>query len=63
MCTKTIDLINPAMGEVDNPDTILKIKAILALFIQTMDVSKRRGTRDSSPQLTSLACTDLELLC
>ncbi|EWC45077.1 hypothetical protein DRE_06216 [Drechslerella stenobrocha 248] len=37
MCTKTISIINPAMAGVHNPDTILKIKAILALFIQTMD--------------------------
>ncbi|KAK6362055.1 hypothetical protein TWF730_005754 [Orbilia blumenaviensis] len=37
MCTKTIEIITPAMQEVNNSDTILKIKAILSLFIQTMD--------------------------
>ncbi|KAF3211540.1 hypothetical protein TWF679_006347 [Orbilia oligospora] len=37
MCSKTIKIITPAMQEVNNSDTILKIKAILSLFIQTMD--------------------------
>ncbi|KAK6534719.1 hypothetical protein TWF281_006021 [Arthrobotrys megalospora] len=37
MCTKTIQIITPAMQAVNNSDTILKIKAILSLFIQTMD--------------------------
>ncbi|RVD88116.1 uncharacterized protein DFL_002312 [Arthrobotrys flagrans] len=37
MCTKTIQIITPAMQEVNSSDTILKIKAILSLFIQTMD--------------------------
>ena len=32
--------MTPALRDVESADTILKIKAILALFIQTMDVSR-----------------------
>lgn len=40
MCKKAIGIISPAVvNGVDNVDTLLKIKNILALFIQTMDVS------------------------
>lgn len=39
MCTKAITIMTPAIvNGVQNADTLLKIKNILALFIQTMDV-------------------------
>lgn len=39
MCHAAINLISKALVDVDNAETLLKIKGIIALFIQTMDVS------------------------
>lgn len=39
MCKKAITMMTPACNGVNSSDTLLKIKNILALFIQTMDVS------------------------
>jgi hypothetical protein len=37
MCQSTISLINAALTSVDSDEKLLKIKGIVALFIQTMD--------------------------
>lgn len=39
MCQTAITLISKALNEVDNAEVLLKIKGVIALFIQTMDVS------------------------
>ena len=38
MCQAAISLITKALHEVDNAEMLLKIKGVLALFIQTMEV-------------------------
>ena len=39
MCQTAITLISKALGTVDSTEVLLKIKGIVALFIQTMVVS------------------------
>lgn len=39
MCNTAIGLISKALDAVDNAEVLLKIKGVVALFIQTMDVS------------------------
>lgn len=39
MCQTAITLISKALYEVDNAEVLLKIKGVIALFIQTMNVS------------------------
>lgn len=39
MCHASINLISKALNDVDNAEALLKIKGVIALFIQTMDVS------------------------
>jgi hypothetical protein len=39
MCNSAIGLISKALDTVDNAEVLLKIKGVIALFIQTMDVS------------------------
>ena len=39
MCQTAIALISKALEKVDNAEVLLKIKGVIALFIQTMDVS------------------------
>lgn len=39
MCQTAVTLISKALHEVTNAEVLLKIKGIVALFIQTMDVS------------------------
>jgi hypothetical protein len=41
MCHTSINLISKALNDVDNAEVLLKIKGVIALFIQTMDVSKK----------------------
>jgi len=41
MCNSAIGLISKALDKVDNAEILLKIKGVIALFIQTMDVSIR----------------------
>lgn len=38
MCQTAISLIAKALPEVSNAEIVLKIKGVIALFIQTMDV-------------------------
>jgi hypothetical protein len=40
MCQSAMGLISKALDEVDNAEVLLKIKGVIALFIQTMDVSR-----------------------
>lgn len=42
MIQTAIKLITKALDEVDNAETVLKIKGVIALFIQTMDASVLR---------------------
>ena len=44
MCQSAIMLISKALHEVTNAEVLLKIKGHIALFIQTMDVSRLRNT-------------------
>ena len=39
MCSTAIKLITKALDKVDNAEQLLKTKGVIALFIQTMDVS------------------------
>ena len=39
MCQSAINLISKALHDVNNAEVLLKIKGVIALFIQTMDVS------------------------
>jgi hypothetical protein len=39
MIQTAMKLITKALGEVDNAEVVLKIKGVIALFIQTMDAS------------------------
>jgi exocyst complex component 6 len=39
MCHAAINIISKALDDVDNAEVLLKIKGVVALFIQTMDVS------------------------
>ena len=39
MCKKAINVISPALDNITEADNLLKVKNVLALFIQTMDVS------------------------
>lgn len=38
MCQSSIALIEKALPAVDNDEKLLKIKGVIALFVQTMDV-------------------------
>lgn len=38
MCQAAIGLISKALNDVDTAEVLLKIKGVIALFIQTMDV-------------------------
>lgn len=40
MCQTAITLISKALDSVDNAEVLLKIKGVIALFVQTMDVSR-----------------------
>lgn len=40
MCNSAIALITKALDKVDNAEVLLKIKGVIALFIQTMGVSQ-----------------------
>ena len=44
MCQTAITLISKALHEVTNAEDLLKIKGVIALFIQTMEVSAKFGT-------------------
>lgn len=39
MCHTAVNLISSALYQVDNAESLLKIKNLVALFTQTMDVS------------------------
>jgi len=39
MCQTAVSLISKALHEVDNAESLLKIKNLIALFMQAMDVS------------------------
>lgn len=39
MCQTAISIISKALDDVDNADLIVKIKGVVALFIQTMEVT------------------------
>jgi hypothetical protein len=38
MCHTAINLITKCLGEVNNAEVLLKIKGVMTLFIQTMEV-------------------------
>ena len=38
MCQTAVSLISKALHEVDNAENLLKIKNLIALFMQTMNV-------------------------
>jgi len=40
MCHNAMSLISKALDAVDNAEVLLKIKGVIALFIQTMDVGR-----------------------
>lgn len=52
MCQTALTLISNALHEVDNAEVVLKIKGVIALFIQTMEVSLKLDV--GRPSLTEL---------
>lgn len=57
MCQSAVTLISKTLHTVDNDEKLLKIKGVLALFIQTMDVSSRRCYAQANADVS----TELEL--
>ena len=43
MCQSTIALVSKSLPTIDNDERLLKIKGVIALFVQTMGVSFDRG--------------------
>lgn len=43
MCQAAVGVIAKALHEVDNAESILKIKNLIALFMQTMNVGRLRS--------------------
>ena len=41
MCQTAISLVSKALDQIDTAETLLKIKGVIALFIQTLDVRFR----------------------
>ena len=58
MCQSAVSLISKALHEVDNAEMLLKIKGVIALFIQTMGVSK-----SSRYPVMTTECLVMELPC
>lgn len=56
MCQAAISLISKALHDVNNAEMLLKIKGVLALFIQTMEVS---GSFIQEPQAELLIVLEL----
>ena len=54
MCQTAIKLISEAVHEVTNAEFLLKIKEVIALFIQTMDVRRSSETPIKHPYLAYL---------
>jgi hypothetical protein len=58
MCQSTIALVNKSLPTIDNDDKLLKIKGVIALFVQTMGVSfvpispptRHEGSEDADKQ-------------
>lgn len=48
MCQTAVGLISKALHEVDNAESLLKIKNLIALFMQTMNVRSRSCPISSS---------------
>jgi hypothetical protein len=57
MCQAAITLISNALPEVDNAESLLKIKNLIALFMQTMNVRRIYG-RSYCPTVSDLS-TDM----
>lgn len=57
MCQAAVGVISKALPEVDNAENILKIKNLIALFMQTMNVGPLNPTQCS---LMLIFCADLE---
>jgi hypothetical protein len=51
MCQGAVVLISKALHEVDNAESILNIKNLIALFMQTMNVSISISTHPHSIEL------------
>lgn len=53
MCNTAITLISKALNEVENAEVLLKIKNVVALFIQTMEVYQITSLvyAENSPEL------------
>lgn len=59
MCQAAVSVISKALHEVDNAESILKIKNLLALFMQTMNVRWFKYPIERSQELIGNA--DVEL--
>jgi len=51
MCQTAITLISKALDEVDNAEVLLKIKGVIALFVQTMSASQCLYTSEPKTDL------------
>ena len=59
MCQGSIGLISKALHQIDNAENLLKVKNLVALFIQTMQVRYELGLWQTVLLIRSL--TELEL--
>lgn len=59
MCQSAIALVTKSLHTIDNDEKLLKIKGVIALFIQTMDV----GVTIADPSPKTDSNTGLGLLC
>lgn len=55
MCQSAITLVSKALPIIDNDERLLKIKGVIALFVQTMEVSivQHRHNEGLAKMLTS----------
>lgn len=55
MCQSAITLVSKALPTIDNDERLLKIKGVIALFVQTMGVSivQHQQTEGQAKMLTS----------
>lgn len=56
MCKKAINTISPALETITEADNLLKVKNVLALFIQTVDVSNIMFSLQEICSYSNFAC-------
>jgi hydrogenase maturation factor HypF (carbamoyltransferase family) len=57
MCTAVINLTSKALSNIENAEALIKIKTIIALFIQTMEVRQTILMLGEHPQFVTALLT------